>query len=87
MSASLDPGSGEEELEDTETTPPARSTSSSSQFLSCLDVISSLADKETQLLLTLMQACNLEGYTPFMSAVVLKVSQWVEYNTCLLTPH
>ena len=54
--------------------PPARpSGSSSSNFLSCLDVIISLADRESQLLLTLMQVCNLKGYTPFMSAVTLMV--------------
>ena len=36
-------------------------------------MIISLADRESQLLLTLMQARNLVGYTPFMSAVTLKV--------------
>ena len=60
-------------MEEAEAMPPAQ-PSSSSNFLSCLDVIISLADHECQLLLiTLMQACNLEGYNPFMSAVMLKV--------------
>ena len=80
--ASVEPGSGEE-MEEAEAIPPAQ-PSSSSNFLSCLDVIISLGDCESQLLLTLMQAHNLEGYTPFMSAVTLKAVQLSSEDTqCL----
>ena len=86
LSALSDTGSGEEEMDDGD--PTSHSRGQSSVHLSCLDQICSLLSREPQVLTSLMQTCNLEGFTPFMSAVFQKVrllkvwSHWLYNSPC-----
>ena len=75
LSAMADQGSGEEEMEEGDHSTAAHSRGLSSSFISCLDHICSFSSREPQVLLSLMQMCNLEGFTPFMSAVFQKVRE------------